>query len=250
MAKEIVNSGFWSKARPYSIVIFGYAAALLIFILIFDNFVMPYAVNSNEKVKVPSIVGKDIEIANSELERANLESRVIKETYSEKYAQGFVLTQTPNPGSMVKTGRPILVTISKGKEKVSVPYLIGTNLRNARVNLMQRGLELGEITYQFNENYSKDTIFSQNKQAGSFVPYGSKVDIVISKGSELQNRIPMLIGYSMEEINAVIAESGFILGAISYRVSETYLPNTVIDQNPKPEMTAPPGTPINIVVSK
>lgn len=250
MFKEINTASFWKKVEPYAIVIFGYAAALLIFILIFDNLVMPYAVHSNETVKVPSIVGKDFEVAKRELSRADLGSRVIRESYSEKYPQGFVLTQTPSPGAMVKSGRPILITVSKGKEKVAVPYLIGSNIRNARVSLLQRGLELGDIFYKFNENYPKDTIFAQSKQAGILVPYGSKIDITVSKGSELQNRVPMLIGYSLEEVEEALAESGFILGGVSYRVSETYLPNTVIDQTPKPDMTAPPGTAISIIVSK
>lgn len=250
MAKETVETGFFYKVKPYMYVVLGYAAALLILVLIIDNFIMPSIVHSNEKVKVPRVIGEKLESAEMKLKQRGLNSKISREIYSEKFAEGSVVSQTPNPNLEVKAGRPIFLVVSKGKETVPVPYLIGSNIRNARISLMQRGLELGDISYQFNEYYPKDTIVSQSRNAGDYVPYGSKINITISKGSETQNRIPMLIGFSYEEINAVVLESGFVVGNITYQSSETYLPNTIIDQNPKADQSAPPGTAINVVISK
>lgn len=231
-------------------VVAGYGAALLVLVLIIDYFLMPAIVHSNEKVKVPNVVGKKLDLAELELRRFDLSSEISREIYSEKIPAGNVISQTPNARAEVKAGRPIFLVVSKGKETVPVPYMIGSNMRNARVVLLQRGLEMGRVDYQFSDYYPKDTIISQSIQAGKYVPYGSRLDIVISKGSETQSIVPTLIGYSFEEIHSVLQLNGFVLGTVSYRASETYLPNTVIEQSPNADEQAAPGTAISIVVSK
>lgn len=218
--------------------------------MLFDNLIMPAVINSGEKVKVPYLIGKKLEKAKFDLEKLGLSWKITKETYSEKFPSGTIISQMPSPNLFVKSSRPILLTISKGQEKVAVPYLIGSSLRSARLALMQRGLELGNVIYDFNDLYPKDTICSQSISAGTMVPFGSKINIIISKGPINQTLIPSLIGYSFEEVKLIIEEAGFVLGSVQYKVSETYLPNTVIDQFPKPNELASPGTVINVTIAK
>ncbi len=238
------------RLRPYVLVLFGYSALILVFALIIDNLVMPSLVHTKEKVKVPNVVGAEQEEAKNRLRNVGLSMQVTGELYSELYEQGAVMSQSPAPNADVKSGRPIFVSISKGKETVAVPYLIGSNLRNARLQLMQRGLELGGVEYEYTDEFPKDTIFAQSIAAGVYIPFGSSINLKVSKGSESQNRIPILIGYSFDEIARVLAESGFILGEVTFKHSETYLPNTVIGQSPSFDVLAPAGTAINVVVSK
>lgn len=244
------KNNFLSKLRPYLIITSAYLAVLLILLVIFDNLIMPAVINSGERVRVPYLIGKSLNKAQQELERLNLEWRVVKETYSDKYPSGTVIAQMPSANLNVKSTRPILLTVSKGQEKVSVPYLLGSNIRSARLALAQRGLELGDIAYEFSEIYPKDVVSKQSISAGTMIPYGAKVDVFVSKGSQNQNIVPMLIGYSYEEVKSVIEQNGFVLGLVQYKVSETYLPNTVIEQFPKAGEMAQPGTEINITVSK
>jgi len=249
LAKE-ANSNILTKLRPYVLVLFGYAAFLLILALIIDSFVMPSIVHTKEKVKVPNVVGASNDEAKNRLHDVGLTMQITGELYSEKFESGYIMSQNPSPNADIKSGRPIFVSVSKGKETVAVPYLIGSNLRNARLQLMQRGLELGEILYDYTDDFPKDAIFAQSVAAGVYLPYGSIINLKVSKGSESQNRIPILIGFSFDEIARVLAEAGFILGEVTFRHSETYLPNTVIEQNPSFDLIAPAGTAINVVVSK
>lgn len=249
MNNDKINTRF-ARIKPYILVFSLYMAVLLILLIVFDNLVMPAVINSGSKVKVPYLIGKKLELAQKELEKNDLDWKVIKETYSDKFPVGTIIAQIPSPNLTIKSNRPILLTVSKGQEKVPVPYLIGSNVRSARLALMQRGLELGDISYEFNESFPKETICRQLISAGSLVPYGSKIDLVISKGPENQNVVPSLIGYSFDEVKSVISESGFVLGNVQYKVSETYLPNTVIDQFPKAGEMVAPGTPINVTISK
>lgn len=238
------------RYKKHIYVVVGFFASLFLLFIIFDNLVMPYLVHNKSIVRVPNVIGKTLADAEREIYNGELQYKVTKEIYNEKYPQGYVIAQLPNGGMTVKSGRPIYLTLSKGKETIPVPYLIGTNIRNAKTQIMQRGLELGNITYDYSDIYGKDTVMIQSKAAGLYVPYGDRIDIVVSKGSINQARIPNLIGLSFDEISSVLSESGFTLGQVTYQRNETYLPNTVIDQSPKADETADAGTQINIVLAK
>lgn len=240
----------WQKYKQYVFVTVGYFIGLILLLLIIDNYIMPSIVHDRDTVRTPKVIGKALYDAKRVIENTSLEAKVTKEIYSEKFNAGVIVSQSPAGGTMVKSGRPIFLTLSKGKETVPVPYLIGATLRNSRFQLAQKGLELGNVTYNYSDYYGKDTVMSQSKSAGTYIPFGSSVDIIISKGSENQFKIPNLIGLSYEELNSVITESGFVLGTVSYQSSETYLPNVVVDQNPKADQTTASGTAINVVITK
>lgn len=235
---------------PYAYVVGGFFLGLIFLFLIIDNWIMPAIVSGEASVYVPNLTGKTLADAESVLNSEGLNYKVTKEIYSEKFRQGCVVSQMPGSGVKVKSGRPIYITLSKGKETVAVPYLIGSDQRTARTMLVQRGLELGVVYYDFSDSYSKGLIIMQSVNAGSYVPYGNVINITLSKGPMNQSKIPMLVGLSYDEIQTVITESGFVLGEVTYQKSETYLPNVVIDQYPSADETAVAGTSINITVSK
>jgi serine/threonine-protein kinase len=199
---------------------------------------------------VPNVIGQDVNNARKHIENRELTFEIEKELYSDKVPEGSVISQIPLPKSFVKEGRFIYVTVSKGKELVSVPYINGQVIRNAKLNLMKVGLELGEVNYEFSESVGKDTIIYQSFSAGSKIPYGSQVSIIVSKGSELQLKVPMLIGLSEQEALDLISESGLLLGHTEYRQDNTFVPNIVIDQIPPPGTISGPQTTIRIVVSE
>jgi beta-lactam-binding protein with PASTA domain len=73
-----------------------------------------------KEIKVPEIVGKNLDETEKELEALGLRVKKRAERYSEE-APNTILEQLPKPGDTVKTGQMILVVISKpnadGEEK-------------------------------------------------------------------------------------------------------------------------------------
>lgn len=240
----------WSKIKPYLLVILIFFAALYIFLLVFDNLIMPGMVHDRKTVKVPDVAGKSLDEAAKTLVAMGLGYQVSSEQYNESLSKETVMKQVPTPGTEVKVDRIVYLTISKGKQLVTVPSLVGKTIRDARVDLMKFGLELGDINYDYSDIIAADSIISQSPKPNEMVPYGKSISLVVSKGSNNKLVVPALIGMRVEDVESVLQDKGFTLGTISYEQSETFTSGTVIKQSPMPNEESPLGSPVNIIVSK
>lgn len=235
---------------PYIIVFFVFIFILMFVLFLVDKVLMPMVVYGKSEVKVPMIVNTNIKDAEQKLTSRGLNFKIAGQLFSEQYAENTVLSQTPSANSNVKEGRTIYITLSKGNQKVEVPNIVGLTIRNAKIELLKYGLELGNVIYDYSDVYGKDTIMYQEISYRSMVPYGKKIDVIASNGSQNTINVPNLIGLNIEEATELINASGLIIKNISYRHSETFTPNTIIEQEPLPGVTLSPNSPINIVVSK
>lgn len=238
------------RVLQYVLVGFIFLVTLYLFVLIFDSFIMPSFIHDKPVVEVPNLVGKSLDEASGELKKINLHLEIFNEQYSEEYPEETVIKQIPDPGSQVKEGRIVHLTLSKGMEKVPVPYLIGKPVRTARVELMKRGLKLGELEYSFSDEVAKDTIMKQQVSAGNYVPYGYEIDVTVSKGSEKNITIPNLVGLQLEQVELVLSQKNLTLGVIERMENETFTAGTVFKQEPQSGEFAEAGQPVNIFVSK
>jgi len=233
----------------YAMVFFAYLIGVFVIIYTFDAFVIPAFVHSRASVVVPDVSGKMLNDGKTILTNSELNPVVSTEVYSSTLPKGYIIKQLPKSGLKVKSHRPIYLTISKGKETVKMPNLINTSLRDARVKLINMGLSIGVITYEFSETIMRDSIMNQSIPYKKEIPYGEIVNIVISKGSEINSSVPNLVGMDFKGIEEYITSFGFIVGSINYRKDETFAPGTIIEQFPLPNSVATNGTIINIVVN-
>jgi serine/threonine-protein kinase len=238
-----------SNGFKYIVITLGYFIVLFLLVFIADKWIMPSIVHDRETVIVPSIEGKTLKQASELLNSHNLYYEIISEQYSGR-DEGTILKQIPKAEEQVKSNRPIYITISKGKEIVKMPSLIGTSIRSARVLLYDKGLNVGEVRYEYSDNYPNDSIISQSIGAGSELVYGDTVSLVVSKGSEFQVYTPKLIGLSFDGIETYIASQGFKLGNVEFVESSTFVPGTITSQTPPSNTLAMPGSYINIVIAK
>lgn len=233
----------------YLIVTFSYFIGILLLVYILDSFIIPEFVHSRASIKVPDVTGKLIQDGEKILKSSELNPVISTEIYSSTLPKGYIIKQLPKSGLQVKSNRPIYLTISKGKETVKMPNLINTSLRDARVQLMNLGLSIGVITYEFSETIMRDSIMNQSIPYKKEVPYGEIINLVISKGSEINATIPNLVGMDFKNIEEYIKSMGFILGSVNYRKDETFAPGTIIEQFPLANSVSPSGSIINIVVN-
>ena len=237
------------KIKPYLVVLI-FVFGIFLFIFLLDKFIMPAVIHSKPVIKVPLVTGLPLYDALKVLQDASFQFDTTAKQYSETMQENNIVRQVPKPSSAVKQGRTIYITISKGREKVPAPYLIGKTIREANYILKNKGLYTGEITYGFNELIGKDTIISQGIAAGIMIPYGESINIVLSKGSESQVIVPDLYKMNVDEAEKLITSYSLVLGYIITRQSDTFLPKTVIDQYPPPGEIVPVGTAIVLTISK
>lgn len=233
---------------PYLLVIIVFFLSLFVIVIIFDRIILPHLVHSQETVQMPNLIGKKIEQAEKIISECGLKLNRINELYSEKMPEGAVINQSPRPGQMVKKGRDVFLTVSKGMTEVVVPNLIGKNIRQARIDLNNIGLEIGSISYNNDETFGIDTIIYQNPSPMSKVPFGKTINIIVSSGSVNNVKVPYLEGLNLENAIKLINESELAVGLIQYIENPTYLPNTVLHQSIVGGALVSKGTKIDLTV--
>ncbi len=180
MIREFLNQRIGIKQIAITIGIV--LAILLSLFWIIDILVMPQLVHAVKVVTVPNITGLTLSKADPIIRNAKLRVAEVREVYSETIPKGKIISQLPFAGSEVREGRRMYITVSRGIEKVMVPYLIGKTERDALLNLLSIGLQLGETVFQEDEEIPHGIVLEQSIAAGSKIPYGKMISLVISQG--------------------------------------------------------------------
>jgi serine/threonine-protein kinase len=131
-------------------------------------------------VTVPSVVGLEESEAEARLEDRGLIVNV--DTRNADEPEGQVIDQDPGPGSRVKRGRTVTVTVSTGAGSVVVPDVIGQPEATARSILAGRGVTNIKVVRQTTDDESQDgRVTDQAPDAGTRIRSGEQVTIFVAK---------------------------------------------------------------------
>ena len=152
-----------------------------------------------ERYVLPTIVGLTPEAAIKVLAKYPLTIQPLSEEFSAKVPKGYVINSNPLAGEKVKRNSIVIIRVSKGIEQVALTSYIGKSSDQALNELQAAGFSVIS-TYSFSETQLAGEVLSQNPAGGATADKGSKISLVISKGSQFAF-IPNL--YSIEEAKAV-----------------------------------------------
>jgi len=203
------------------------------------------------EVEVPKVIGLKEEAALRRLEEAGLRGQVGKYIYSEA-PEGEVVDQTPSPREKVKRGRSVILTVSKGTRMVVVPPVIGLSEREARATLENAGFKVAADSLKaYHPTIPEGSVVEQSPPGGSRQPEGTVVRLVVSKGPKPQMvSVPKLVGLTLGQAQQQLAAARLEVGNISYKRSEEYFPDTVMEQDPPGGSSLLQGSKVNLVVSQ
>ncbi len=197
------NKGFMKISPKTKFILLNVAAALAIFIIIIAivlSFLKSYT-NHGHFISVPSFYGLSTDEATNVATKNNLRILVIDSLYDEESKPGTIVEQYPASGSQVKDMRLIHLTINaQNPEKVSFPNLQHAAFRQTLQTLESCGFRVGNIEYVPYDFKNLVIGFKHNNQyieAGSSLPKGSVINIVLGMGEEgedLEVFIPRLVG--------------------------------------------------------
>ena len=239
------------KFRINKLKVAAIALALLLAIPISQFIVSAISKGSAPKeIDVPPLVGMTFEEAEKALEERDLKIELGSEVASYDYEEGVVVSQDPLEGMSVKTGKTIVVNISKGIEKNTIPSLLGRTLSDATFLLESYGYERGGVTEEYSD-MPLGVVVRQNPQAGSSADPGTKVGLVISLGEEITTTIvPSLLGMPLEEAKTALENEKLVLSAdVSYAPSDDYEEGKICNQSVSPGYSAEKGSVIKVTLS-
>jgi beta-lactam-binding protein with PASTA domain len=207
-----------------------------ILFLVFRFSMDKYTNHGNELV-VPNFSGMNMLEVDSIGFTEDFDFFVIDSLFDESAKKGAIVIQDPLPGSKVKHGRNIYVTIvATMAEEVIMPDLRDLTLRQA-VNVIEAAkLRVGGLSYE--PSFDKNAVLEQfckgdTVHPGDTIVKGSVIDLIIGTGDRLYKiPIPFLIGKTRDEAIYSLNIASFNLG------TEFYM-DTVMDESARVFMQEP-----------
>ena len=136
---------------------------------------------------VPDVVGKSLANARTMLETYKFKVGTVSEEVNESVPKGTVISQSPVAGTPYPDGSEITLVVSLGSEKDiarSKFNVEGKTLNQAKKEIEELDLKLGEVTYVEDINRKEDTVISQSPAPGMSIQEGDTIDLVVSKEPE------------------------------------------------------------------
>ena len=201
------------------------------------------------EVEVPKLVGLSLAEAQGTAQRAGIDVAVETRAYSDAVPVDAIASQDQPPGKRVKAGRVINVVVSLGREMIAVPDLVGQPLLQSRLVVEGARLQIGQVNERFDDTVKPGLIISQDPPAGTRIPRGSALTLLVSRGPELVE-MPVLVGRPLEEARRRLEDLGLIVRQVRSAVSPDLEPGTVVDQSPDPgRKVRPSETEVVLTVS-
>lgn len=195
-----------------------------------------------KSVTVPDLRGKSPSEAEALLEQNKLVGKAGDSVFDESVEVNSVSRQSPEAGATAKEGDIVTYQLSKGKESVEVPDVVGADYDSAVSALEERGFKV-ETGYDSSDSYEEGYVIEQSLTG--VADKGSTVTIIVSSGPNLID-IPWVVGYSESDATSTLESYGF--GAsVSYQESSDTESGYVISQSDSGSAKA--GTTVSIVVS-
>jgi serine/threonine-protein kinase len=198
--------------------------------------------DQNAPVAVPPVAGIKESLAVDKIREAGLVPQVARD-FSDEVQKGVVIDQSPAAGERVAKHSNVDITVSKGKETVTVPSVIGKNRDDAISTLVNAGLD--PRAFPVASNKPVDTVTGQDPPAGKVVEKGSRVRINYSSGPA-EVDVPSVIGLQFDQASSALQAQGFAVARTN--VDSERPKGEVVDQSPSDR--AQKGATITLSVSK
>ena len=242
---------FLSRKKFYIHLLIAIVLALVIFWLAVVS--LDLFTRHGKVYKVPDMDGLTLAQLHEKHYDEFFDLIVIDSVYDRRRPKGTVILQHPLPGSNVKQGRHIYLTIvSEMPEEVTMPDLINLSLRQALVNL--ETLELPVDTLEYVDYFARNAVVDQMVngepiEPGTKIAKGTPVQLLVGKG-EYQTTVPVpvLMGKKMDEAHRALHYAYLNVGKEHFLDTEDTAHARVYKTSPEPmkENMLNPGDKVDI----
>ena len=202
------------------LIAFAVLVALIVGAMIFLN----VATQHNKELIVPDLANMTVEEAHAVATASGMRIDVTDSAFVKRMKRGAVYRQNPAPGSKVKEGRRIALTINAvNPRQITMPDLIGYSTRQAKAELLSRGLVLGKLIYvqdMATNNVLRQLHNNLEIEPGTMVDSEAVIDLVVGLNSrDNVTFVPYLAG--LRSLSAVEAVHDHSLNIGKMRYDET-----------------------------
>jgi eukaryotic-like serine/threonine-protein kinase len=181
---------------------------------------------------VPDLTGVPADQAERMLTGLGLGLKVEDKLYSDLPANQIV-SQAPASGTNMKAGQHVHVLVSLGPNRASLPDLVGSSVRAARIVALQRGLTVGDYATVHWPATSPDQVVAQDPPPETTAVHSPAVNILVSLGDQPPAYVcPSFVGRPINDARQNLEKAGFKVGQVIPVSKPSVPPNTIVGQTP------------------
>ena len=210
---------------------------------------MRFAIQGREVV-MPDVVGMNAVVARQMLQGRGLSLKIEDRTYSSLPADE-VVRQSP-PGKMqVKVGQFAHVILSLGPQQANIPNLSDANLRGAQIELLRRGLQVGEVSSVYLPDAPANQVVEQDPPAGKIDNVSPHVDLLVSLGPRPPAYVmPNLVGLLLPAAQSELKSAGLSVAKFSLASVPGAAHGAILSQTPARGQRVDAATSIELQVAE
>jgi beta-lactam-binding protein with PASTA domain len=241
--------------RNFKLVILLIVATFVLMVLIgFVTFWL--SVRGAEEVLIPNVENKELISALIELQEKELYPR-LQIRYSSDYEKGMVIEQRPSSGSIVRVGRRVTLTVSRGPVIDRVEDYVGQKLEDVKIHLQtlfasyRALLKIKEpVSYVFDPEPA-GTILAQKPEPGTVIDSLTELELVVSRGPKGELvEVPELIDMEFKDAIAQLSSANFPFIFSVKRAEADESAGVIVAQTPKPESEVPYGAVVQLTMTR
>ena len=197
---------------------------------------------------VPTLVGLTESDARAALDAQDLDA-VVELAYSETIAPDIVMEASHEPGTVLRHGTDVTLTVSQGPERYAVPPVIGRTLEQAVPMIEDANLVAADPVMVYDETIPEGQVISVDPEEGAELKPDSEVTLTVSQGRE-PIEIVDVTGQPQDDAEEALSDAGFSVSIAPDRVfSDSVEEGRVVSQSPE-SGTGFRGDQVTLTISK
>jgi beta-lactam-binding protein with PASTA domain len=229
----------------YRVLAYGLGAVIVLMIVAsLSAFLL--SIRGAEQTMVPEVRGMELSQALIKLQEKELYPRISLRFTDDPGDRGTIVDQKPRPGSIVKAGRRIQLTVSKGAVADKVENFVGQDVNEVKIHLQNLFAStkplifIKEPSVYLYDKSPAGTILQQKPLPDTEISGPTPLELWVSRGPEKpQIVVPELRGLSFAEALAQVQKTDLVVTFSMRRASAKEKAGIVVAQSPTPGSRIP-----------
>ncbi len=169
---------------------------------------MRFAIHGRE-VAVPELRGRAPAEAEGAVAALGLQLSLGERFYSATVPAGHIVSQQPEPGTLVRRGWRVQAAESLGPQLIQIPSLVGMSPRAAEIDLRRRGLEPADAAELPIEGFPAQLVLAQTPAPGAQGVAAPRVGLLYTgTPPDSGYAVPDLTGLPLAEAETIVSTAG------------------------------------------
>jgi serine/threonine-protein kinase len=200
------------------------------------------------EVPVPDVRGLTVAAATQALGNVGLSLRIDLRRPDPKVAADHILSQEPEPGTIIRRQRAVRVRVSEGQLDPIVPALVGLAERTAEIVLAEERVAIGSRTEVRTASYPPGAIIAQDPPEKQ---RSARVSLLVNRGDAGMTFVmPDLIGTLGVRVVDILRRRGFRVTVAAEVPYPGLAPGVVVRQTPQAGFQVAYGDPVVLELSR